>query len=216
LVLLLAFTSIIASAEDLTNQAFGFRVKIPDTFHKIATAPSEPDTLYKSVDRVPNQSDPPTAIQIQRLRGTISPHQRLKLDEMPKIAGLSTTLEEITWSALRLDVTRQVMPLPDQTRYVAYGIQFPLSDEAVQLHVGGPIAKDEEVRVLFKEVVASFRNTKPLAGGASAPVGRLLTKEERISRLLSGIARMAITLVVLASIVIAILRSRRKKFAPKI
>src|SRR5216117_3556272 len=105
---------------------------------------------------------------------------------------------ETPWANLHLDVIRQVLSLPDQSKYVVYGVQFPLSDEAVQMQVGGPIAKDEEVRALFKTVVASFKKTKSLVGGSSAPAGRMLTKEERISRLVSGIVRMAITVIVLS------------------
>ncbi|HXR04070.1 MAG TPA: hypothetical protein VN836_05105 [Verrucomicrobiae bacterium] len=140
----------------------------------------------------------------------------MNLDEIRKISGLAAALEVTTWSGLRLDVIRQVAPLPNQNRYVMYAVQFPLSGEAVQLHVGGPIAKDEAVRLLFKTEVASFKNTKPLVDDSSAPMGRVLTGEERISRLFAGIARLAITVAVLSFIVITILRSRRKKIPPKI
>jgi hypothetical protein len=215
-VALLASTSVVANAEELTNRTFGFRMSIPDSFHEIAIGANEPDTLGKFADRDPNPSDPPTVIQIQRLRGTIGRYQRLKLEDMPKIAGMTSTLEETTWDGLRLDIMRQVMTLPNQTQYVAYGIQFPLSDEAVQLHVGGPVAKDEEVRLLFKTEVTSFKNTKPLVDDSSARSGRMLTNEERIFRLLLGIAQMAITVAVIAFVVITILRSRRKKIPPKI
>lgn len=97
-----------------------------------------------------------------------------------------------------------------------YGIQFPLSEEAVQLHVGGPIEKDEDMRALFRTMLTGFKSTKPLVADSHVPTGRLLTKEERISRMASGIARMAITVAVLSAIVIAILRSRRKNVPPNI
>jgi hypothetical protein len=213
---MLMATSIVISAKDLTNRVFGFRMSIPDSFHEIAVGADEPDTLCKFVDRDPTPNEPATAIQVQRLHGIINWQQRLKLEEIPKIAGFSTTLEETTWSGMNLDVIRQVASLPNQTQYVVYGIQFPLSDEAVQLHVGGPAEKDEEVRALFKTAVASFKNTKPLVGDPSAPTGRMLSNEERISKLASGIARMAITVVVLLLIVRAFTRSRRKNVPPKI
>jgi hypothetical protein len=44
----------------------------------------------------------------------------------------------------------------------------------------------------------------------------MLSNEERISKLASGIARMAITVVVLLLIVRAFTRSRRKNVPPKI
>ncbi len=213
---ILISTSVGASAKDLSDRVFGFQVSIPDSFHEIAVGPDEPDTLYKFADGNPNPTVPPDAIQIQRLRGVISLHQRLNLDEIRKISSLAATLEVTTWSGLRLDVIRQVAPLPNQNRYVMYAVQFPLSGEAVQLHVGGPIAKDEAVRLLFKTEVASFKNTKPLVDDSSAPMGRVLTGEERITRLFAGIARLAITVAVLSFIVITILRSRRKKIPPKI
>ena len=59
---------------------------------------------------------------------------------MPRTPGLKATLQELTWKGHTLDVIRQ--ETTEAPAYVVFGIQYPLSGEAVQLQVGGPIADE--------------------------------------------------------------------------
>ena len=69
---------------------------------------------------------------------------RLAIEEIPKIDGMVTTLEEMAWQGITLDVMRQTTN-PDGVPYVVYTVQYPLAVEAVQLQIGGPLTHMFEV-----------------------------------------------------------------------
>ena len=105
---------------------------------------------------------------------------RLAIEEIPKIDGMVTTLEEMAWQGITLDVMRQTTN-PDGVPYVVYTVQYPLAVEAVQLQIGGPLTLDTHVRSVFETTSASFRNTKPLH--QTGTQSRLpLTTTERTNR----------------------------------
>src|SRR5688572_12012712 len=85
-----------ATATELNDSSFGFQLEIPDNFTRLEIDPSERDTLYKFVDREPAPDDPAHVIQIQRLRGVISPTGRMKKSEIPVVEGIKTSLQEFT------------------------------------------------------------------------------------------------------------------------
>ena len=120
----------------------------------------------------------------------------MKPSDIPKIEGISTTLQELNWKGLELDVMRQTITLPTGTDFIVYGIQYPLSGEAVQLQVGGPIQQDGETYKLFTQVAQSFGNTRPLPGANGVSL-RTLSTQECIEKLGSGIIRLTITGIVI-------------------
>lgn len=205
LLLIVTLTSSFGLAEEtrVSNARFGFNVTIPDGFSPAQSADAV--TLYSYLDRDPATEGPAWAIQIQRLEGTISVGSRLKESEMPRTPGLKATLQELTWKGHTLDVIRQ--ETTEAPAYVVFGIQYPLSGEAVQLQVGGPIADEAGIYERFCEVASSFDNTVPLVIGTPAK----LTSSERQNKFVSGLIRMAITVVVIALIVRAVFAGMRRR-----
>ena len=194
-------------AEELVDDRFAFRVNIPAPFIEIETEQLTPETLYVFMDREPTADDPALVIQIQRLRGQINVDDRLAIGDIPKIDGMVTTLEEMAWQGITLDVMRQTTN-PDSIPYVVYTVQYPLAVEAVQLQIGGPLTLDAQVRSVFETTSASFRNTEPLH--QTETQGRLpLTNPERTNRIVWGVVRLSLTAIVLLSIGGFILRAVR-------
>lgn len=208
--ILLAFT-LSARATEIVDSEFGFRVVIPEPFFELQVDQSEPDTIYKYVDREPTPGDPAVVIQVQRLRGLISLRSRMKPSEIPQVEGISTTLQEFKWKQHDLDVMRQTITLPTGVDYVVYGIQYPLTGEAVQLQVGGPLRQDQEVYGIFSQVAQGFSNTKPLLDDSDGLSIRKLSAQERTQKLISGIVRLTITAIVVLLVFRFVMRIFTKK-----
>jgi hypothetical protein len=200
----------LVSAAELNDSTFGFRLNVPEGFTKLEVDESEPDTIYKFVDREPTQDDPAHVIQIQRLRGVISLSSRMKQSEIPIIKGIKTTLQEFTWKGHELDVLRQTIVLPNGIEYVIFGIQYPLSDEAVQLQVGGPVREEERTYELFSQLAGAFHNTKPIHSPSSLTF-RKLSPAERVQKLIAGIVQLAFTAVVIVVLFRIVKRAFSKK-----
>jgi hypothetical protein len=198
-----------AAAGELSDVKFGFRLDIPDGFTELEADPSDPATLYKSIDREPAEDDPGHVILIQRLGGVIEVDSRIR-GKLPVVEGVETTLQEFSWKGHKQDVIRNVLTLPGGVEYVVYGIQYPLSGEAVQLQVGGPVAEDEKVHARFLQVAGGFKNTKPLYS-AGPPAGRELSGIERTERIVTGIGKLVATALVLALLPIWLMRRFSKK-----
>jgi len=202
------------SATELNDSLFGFRLVVPEGFTKLEIAPSEADTIYKFADRDLTPDDPAHVIQIQRLRGLISPTARMNESDLPIIEGITTTLQEFSWKGLILDVTRQVITLPNGINYVVFGIQYPLSGEAVQLQVGGPEGDETEVYSQFSTIAADFENTKPLHSVGSISFRKLSTAE-RVQKLISGILQLTVTSFVIVFLFRILKRQFTEKKRPK-
>ena len=186
-------------AEEIVDERFGFAFDVPDGFSEFAIDAADHDSLYQFVDREPTPDDIATVIQVQRLRGTIDPNERLSPKHFPDIAGTTTTVQEGNWNGLTIDISRQVMFL-GEVEFVVYSAQFPLPAEAVQLQVGGPAAREDQTKQLFDEAVASFTSNRPIAVNGSLNSHKL-SDPERQSRFLSGIFRLSVTFLVIAAIV---------------
>jgi len=199
-----------AVAAELDDSSFGFRLTVPDTFTEFEVGESEPNTLYKYVDREPTPDDPAYVIQIQRLRGVITPTDRMKKSEMPIVEGITSTLQDFTWRGLVLDVIRQTILLPNGDQYIVFGIQYPLSGEAVQLQVGGPSGEEDKLYSLFSQIAGDFQNTKPLHSSSPATT-RKLSSSERIQKLFTGIVGLVVTAIVIVFVFRMIKGSFTKK-----
>ena len=184
-----------SAATELKDSTFGFRLDIPDGFTKVEADPPESDTLYKYVDREPTPDDPALVLQIQRLRGVIDSASRMKESEIPRIEGITVSLQDFTWKDSELDVMRQAFVLPSGLEYVVFGIQYPLSGEAVQLQVGGPASDELKIYSLFCQIALRFENTKPLYSARTVSV-RKLSKEDRTRSLIGGVLKLTITAIV--------------------
>lgn len=206
----LLFVTGATSASELNDSWFGFRLVLPEGFTKLELDPSETDTLYKFADRDLTPDDPAHVIQIQRLRGVISPTARMKESDLPIIEGITTTLQEFSWKGLQLDVTRQAISLPNGINYVVFGIQYPLSGEAIQLQVGGPEKDETEVYSVFSTIAEDFENTKPLHSFGSVSFRKLSTGE-RIQKLISGILQLTVT----SFVIVFLFRILKRQFTEK-
>lgn len=197
---------------EIVDEQFGFRFEVPEGFLESAIEESDRDSLYQLLDRDPTPDNPATVIQVQRLRGTIDPDQRLSVEDVPDIDGMTTSLEETRWNGQPIDVMRQVMEIGEVT-FVVYGAQFPLPREAVQLQVGGPVEREAETKMLFERSVASFKSTRPIARSRRTSMPQP-NDSNRISKLSSGIFRLSVTVIIICCIVGFIgnwIRQRRKE-----
>lgn len=152
----------VAVAAEVNDDTFGFKLTIPEGFTPVAAGAAQPDTLHSFTRREAGPEAPAHIIQLQRLHGTISPTQRLTPEDFPEVEGIKTTLQEFTWKGHTLDVMRQTMALANGAEYVVFGIQYPLSGEAVQLQVGGLVQDEKKIHALFTQLAGAFQNTKPL------------------------------------------------------
>jgi len=176
----------------------------------LETDPSDPNTIYSFVDREPSPESPAVVIQIQRLRGLINPEMRLDASDCGIADGISTTIQEFTWNGLETDVIRQTLTLPIGVDYVVYGIQYPLSGEAVQLQVSGPVQQDQEIYELFTQVARDFENTRPLHEAGDLGV-RKRPMEDRIQDFVTGITRLSLTAIAIFVIFRLVKRSFSKE-----
>ena len=168
--LLIAFVLTVASlanALEVDDPKHGFRLTVPDDFLR---EPSPPDkaVLYQfRRDKEPGQGA--SVIAVKALDGTFPIRKRVKPSEIPTEEGVEVSFDQIEWQAYTMDVVISKVETPGKTKSVFYTIHFPLSNQAVQLRVGGPIGKEAEIRSLFDGTVASFINTRPLNGEDGSP-----------------------------------------------
>jgi len=199
-----------ANAKELKDPSFGFRLEVPDHFTQLPADPSDPDTIYQFTGNQPAPDAPAQVIQIQRLRSTIAPGFRLKDSEFPVTEGMTTTIQDFTWKGLKVDVTRQTLTLPEGLQLIIFGIQYPLSGEAVQLQVGGPASEEQQISALFQQLAGQFENTKPLHSTGKFEVRKLST-EERAGKMAGGIVRLSIV----ALVIILLFGIARRAFSKK-
>ena len=165
---LLVVLSTAARGSDIVDEEFGFRFDVPDGFTGSDLANSG-SRLYQFLDRTPAADDLATVITIERLNGLVDPEQRLNEDEIPEQPGVQTFLTERTWQDIPLDVMINRMEAPAGP-VIVHIIQFPLSGEALQLVVGGPVSRSAEVAEVFDQAVEGFENIGPLHGAAAKQI----------------------------------------------
>lgn len=199
-----------AKATELNDSQFGFRLNVPDFFNRLEVDSSEPDTIYKFIDRPAASDTPAQVIQIQRLRGVISATSRMKQSDLPIVDGVATTLQEFTWKGLGLDVVRQEVKLPGDRKFMIFTIQYPLSGEAVQLQVGGPSEEEAKIYDLFTKTAGGFENTRPLHAAASPNIRKLST-EERVGKIVRGVMGLAVIVIIVVSLFRVVKRKSSKQ-----
>lgn len=201
------------NAVEINDYVFGFRVEVPETFVELEADSSDPDTIHKYIEREPAPNQPACVIQIQRLRGLIGLDSRMADTEIPVEQGVATTVQEYVWRDHKMDVLRQTLTLQTDIQYVVFGIQYPLSGEAVQVQVGGPQARESEVHSLFSRVATSFLNDKPLYAPDKpvTVITRELSTDERFSKLMRGTIKLAITVVAVVFLLLVLMRAISKK-----
>ncbi len=160
-VFVLVFSPQSNDSEVIVDSQFGFRLKIPGTFALAEGDEPHPDAIHSYL-RMPESEQPWIGIEIQRMRMVIPIHDRMAPSDLSQSPELRRTLQELTWKAYQLDVVRTVVRRANETDRVHYGIQYPLSEEAVQLTIGGPLSADTEIRQIFVQVASSFENLRPL------------------------------------------------------
>lgn len=206
---LLMSSTLPGRATEVVDETFGYRVMIPEGFTPVDVAGHE-SRLHSFLDRPPTPDDPPTVITVDRLRGVVNPNDRLNGDSLPEQPGVRMSLQEKTWRGIVLDVMLSEMEAENE-KLIAYVIQFPLADEAVQLTVGGPSARRQELEERFNSVVDSFQNTKPLYTGLASAAGPRQAAEEPLPFPWTGVAVFGAMIFVLVAIVGKWIRRLSKK-----
>ena len=203
------------ASEVITDKTFGFKFEAPAGFSVAPTEANNPDSIHVLVDNTTNDGDLPNLILIERLRGTITPNNRISQREFDQVSqnqlrGIDIELESVTWNGTTLDSFRRT-ERQQFGRVTGFSVQFPLEGEAIQLTVTGASHRESQLRRLFKESVKSFTATNGLHGDKEL---RRLSNEERLKRAGSGLLRMAIAglvLFVLVSGIVGFVVTKLKK-----
>ena len=202
-----------AWSTEIKDTRFGFRVTIPDDFKKVEPPPSDKEVIYLFMKGEPTPERPSSVIQIQRLGGVIRADHTIKGSKLPEQAGLVSRVDDFEWQGRRMDLMQMTLDLPTGGKLRSYTFQCPLSGEAVQLVVGGPVEQEAELRSVFDAVTKSLVNTKPLHGEGADPAvtTRELTSDERQKKMWLGIFKMSVLALVVAILVRGLFRALRGK-----
>lgn len=160
----------VALSAEIDEPAYGFQCSIPDGFDQPRShllLHFGDLSLYHFMDRTPVPGDPANHIIFKRL-GEIHEVGR-NPKTIPQKEGRTGTLETFEWNQRTFNIARIEENYADEGLFVHYLINFPLSKEAVQLQVIGPVERDQQLRQLFYEVAGNFKNTTPLYGENSVP-----------------------------------------------
>jgi len=209
LIILLVACALISRAQALLidDTNYGFKCRVPKEFHDAVLDAPSPDALYSFLDHDPAPDNVPLFIRIDGGRKHVAPDSRLKESDIPKIDGITTTLQEFHWNNLTLDVLREVMTIKKYgVKFVVCSVTYPLEKESVQLDVGGPETRDNEVSQLFNKVAQGFENTRPLNNVSTVETHKL-SGEERTQKAISGLLRVFLFGTVVTYLFIILIRA---------
>lgn len=199
-----------AAANEIVDDRFGFRFTIPTGFSLRDPPRRQPNALYSFATGPASKTNPPLVIGIQRLRGTIDPHQRLSPSDVPQTEYLRVSLAEpVPWEGHTLDVLKTRV-LPPNVEMVAYTIQFPLPDEAVQLVIGGPTQRNAEIQALVATSVDGFKNLRPLPNSEETEEKSEKPAKDFASKIAIIVGKLVFAILLVAGGAVAIVISVRK------
>jgi hypothetical protein len=189
----LAVAASAALGAEMDDARLQFRLKLPRGFRPF------PEGLQCSDDAVcsyvlgnPRDNQPDIALMIQRMHGVIG---RGSIAKKIKTPGVTCFKE--SWGEFELEVFRCPRQI-DHLRTVTFTVQVPLRYEAIQLVITGPAGREDEVRSLLKELLATLQGDT-----------NWLTEKERDERMATGLWRLLVTITV---VVYLIHKLRRKRW----
>ena len=158
-----------------------FTLELPEGF---VPAPDvlrrKPDMLYAYALGRRDSNGVSITLMIERLGRTLEQGQRLQRSHIPK--DLAGELMTAQWNELTLDGFLAQKKYGHRT-YLAYHVQVPLKQEAIQLELVGPATRKEELDAILRQVLDGLQGqsnwTPVAAGGAGAGSGDVFTASPR-------------------------------------
>lgn len=148
---------VVPASRVVCNEAIGFRIEIPDGFTD-NPQPQPAHMLYAFLHV--GAGEPTTAINIERLGGTIRPgpvtsefYEGLRRSLPP---DAQVQQEKMPWKTHQLDVFGLEFSLSEGA-VCTWSVQVPLAREAIQINVGGPMAAREECRALLRTLLTGLQ-----------------------------------------------------------
>ena len=142
-----------SSAYLLKDDRLRFSVDIPEGFSDYPEGKQSPTSMHVFVKGVLGGGEALTVINIERMGGLIPKNKPLRREELPfEFRG---ELTRRNWRGLEVDtIVAQVEQ--NGLRMIVYTMQIPLRPTAIQLSVGGPESKREELGQLVDTLLASL------------------------------------------------------------
>jgi hypothetical protein len=171
---MMAMPQVIPGSRVILNEPLGFRIEIPGEFVD-NPQPKSPRMLYSFL--YVDMKGTATCINIERLGGWI----RQETVGSEFYAGLRSQLPPdaqierapVSWKTHQLDAFGTQFSMGGRT-LCAWVVQVPLSREAIQVGVGGPVESGEECHQLLNQLLAGLEgrsNWDP----SSAPMTRTMS-----------------------------------------
>lgn len=143
----------IPSSQTLHDEKLRFRIDIPDGFQTFPQGKAAPTIEHAYIKGIVGGGEALNVINIERLNGVIPKGKPLGLDSFPR--GFTGELTKRKWRGLDVD---SITTAHEQAglQIVAFTVQVPLRPMAIQLNVGGPLSKRDEIDRLVNQLLASL------------------------------------------------------------
>ena len=142
-----------SSAYLLKDGRLRFSIDIPEGFRDYPEGKRVPTTEHVYIKGIVGGGEALTVINIERLGGLIPKNKPLRRENMPlRFSGEMTTKN---WRGVNVDTI--IAPVEQNgLRVIVYTMQIPLRPSAIQLNVGGPESKREEISHLADTLLSSL------------------------------------------------------------
>jgi hypothetical protein len=181
----------------VTNEELDFRLSVPNRYIQL---PSSGDTIFTFATSDPTSGVPEATVVVQRLHGTIgTDHMDLAATGIPDAHLLSGR-----WKTFDIDILAGHLS-QNGLAFSVRGAQIPLQHEAIQVIVLVPIKLEARADSDLQEFLAG------LDGPSNWSTQEYISPQESGRLLGEGIARLAVTIALLAAGTIAIVRYFRRR-----
>ncbi|MFC1582361.1 hypothetical protein ACFL4W_02360 [Planctomycetota bacterium] len=214
LALLIITLAGVCYGKTINDDKFGFSLEVPDEFKEMTIPAEDEDTLYNFSLPSPSEEAMGTVMHIQRMGGVIQVGMKIEVSDLAEIENGTAALSSISWRGNPLQIVEVLFEVAGRGQLQFYSTQFPLSGEAVQLQVGGPVGDKEKLREYFDGMVSSFKNHHPLHEKKIAIVTPIDEKPEGVGRtqkVLQGMGQLVLTIAIIGYILDRIRRSFKGK-----
>jgi hypothetical protein len=145
----------ITSATSYKNDNLHFSLDIPSGFRDFPEGKQSPNIEQVFIKGVVGGGEVLTVINIERMNGLIPRNKPLKKEELPIELRSRAELTSRNWRGAKVD-TIVAHVNQNGAKMIIYTIQVPLKPSAIQLNVGGPESKQDEVSQLADDLLASL------------------------------------------------------------
>jgi len=137
----------------LRDDRMRFSKDTPEGFRDYPEGKQSPTIEHVYVKGILSGGEALTVINIERMGKLIPKNRRLKKEDMPP--GFKGELTSRDWRGLKVDTFIAQVEM-NEVKMVVYTMQLPLKPVAMQLNVGGPESKREELGKLADTLLSSL------------------------------------------------------------